>query len=68
MWSRDAVLQRRPLGGTVVMDYDETQDSSGWYAIQVDRGQYRESADRYDTREELVSEMAFGKHRWTDWE
>lgn len=50
------------------MDYDETQDSSGWYAIQVDRGQYRESADRYDTREELVSEMAFGKHRWTDWE
>jgi hypothetical protein len=50
--------------------YKERQDKAGkWYARQKDTftGKVRRSVERYDSREDLVTAMAFGKHLWGLW-
>lgn len=50
--------------------YKERRGKRGWYAQQTDNftGMVRKSAVRYESREDLVAGMAFGKHQWGRWE
>ena len=53
----------------MITHYAEREDKDGWYAEQEeDKRRYRESADRYPSRLDLVGAIAFGKHVWTRWE
>lgn len=50
--------------------YKELQNKEGkWYARQKDTftGKVRRSIERYDSRENLVSAIAFGLHKWGLW-
>lgn len=52
------------------VEYTEQQGPDGWFAEQKDSftGMIRKSVIRYKTREDLVANMAFGKHQWGKWE
>lgn len=52
------------------VEYEELRGKRGWYAQQKDSftSMIRKSVERYDTREDLVAALAFGKHQWDKWE